>query len=262
MFVPPEATILHADADAFFASVEQRDDPKLRGRPLIVGGGVVLAASYEARAYGIRGGMNGGKARRLCPGVLVVPPRFDAYVSASKALFRCFRDTSPTVEGLSLEEAFLDVRGLEEISGTPSAIAARLRRRVVEEVGLKLTVGVARTKLLAKMASKTAKPDGLLVVPPDPAGELGFLHPLRIETVWGIGPATAAKLQRYGIATVGDLAQMPEGSLTALSGSRCRPAPARRRQQPRPAAGASQPTPEVVWLAVGIRRGLQVGRRG
>ncbi len=130
-----EATILHADADAFFASVEQRDDPKLRGRPLIVGGGVVLAASYEARAYGIRGGMNGGKARRLCPGVLVVPPRFDAYVSASKALFRCFRDTSPTVEGLSLEEAFLDVRGLEEISGTPSAIAARLRRRVVEEVG-------------------------------------------------------------------------------------------------------------------------------
>ncbi len=217
MFVcASNAAVLHADADAFFASVEQRDDPKLRGRPVIVGGGVVLAASYEARAFGIRGGMNGGKARRLCPGALVVPPRFDAYVSASKALFRCFRDTSPAVEGLSLEEAFLEVRGLEEISGSPQAIAERLRARVSEEVGLTLTVGVARTKLLAKMASKAAKPDGLLVVPPEK--ELDFLHPLPIATVWGIGPATATKLQRYGIATVGDLAQMPEGSLTALLG--------------------------------------------
>src|SRR5258706_15753737 len=161
------ATILHADADAFYASVEQRDDPRLRGHPVIVGAGVVLAASYEAKAFGVRPVMGGALAQRLCPGAIVVPPRMSAYSEASKALFRVFDDTTPLVEGLSIDEAFLDVRGLERISGTPTEIAAQLRRNVRERVGLPITVGVARTKFLAKVASGVAKPDGLLVVPPD-----------------------------------------------------------------------------------------------
>ena len=161
------ATILHADLDAFFASVEQRDDPRLRGRPVIVGAGVVLAASYEAKAFGIRTAMGGAQARRLCPRAVVVPPRFHAYSEASKAVFRVFHDASPLVEGLSIDEAFLDVRGIERIAGTPAEIAARLRRDVLERVGLAITVGVARTKFLAKVASGVAKPDGLLVVEPE-----------------------------------------------------------------------------------------------
>ncbi|MCW3064561.1 MAG: polymerase, partial [Solirubrobacterales bacterium] len=165
MFVS-EPTILHADLDAFYASVEQRDDYRLRGRPVVVGGGVVLAASYEAKAFGIRTAMGGRRARRLCPQAVVVPPRMDAYSAASKAVFAVFNDTTPLVEGLSIDEAFLDVRGLRRISGTPTEIAVRLRRRVLEEVGLAITVGVARTKFLAKVASGVAKPDGLLVVPP------------------------------------------------------------------------------------------------
>src|SRR5918995_7498962 len=185
MFVSDRAAILHADADAFFASVEQRDDPTLRGRPTIVGSGVVMAASYEARAYGVHGGMSGRRARRLCPHAAVVDPRFAAYVEASKALFEIFKQTAPLVEGLSMEEAFLDVRGLEAISGTPREIAARLRRRVREEVGLAVSVGVARTKVLAKMASRAAKPDGLLVIAP--ADEDAFLHPLGVESLWGVG---------------------------------------------------------------------------
>src|ERR671924_508562 len=175
MFAVSEATILHADLDAFFASVEQRDDPRLRGRPVIVGGGVVLAASYEAKAYGVRTAMGGAQARRLCPHAVVVRPRMEAYSEASKAVFRVFDDTTPLVEGLSIDEAFLDVRGMERIAGSPVEIAVRLRRRVLEEIGLPLTVGVARTKFLAKVASGVAKPDGLLVVPPD--RELEFLHP-------------------------------------------------------------------------------------
>src|SRR6266513_859310 len=207
MFVPPAAaTILHADLDAFYASVEQRDDARLRGRPVIVGAGVVLAASYEAKAYGVRTAMGGRQARRLCPNAIVVPPRMSAYAEASKAAFRVFEDTSPLVEGLSIDEAFLDVRGLERISGTPPEIAARLRREVRERVGLPITVGVARTKFLAKVASGVAKPDGLLVVPPD--GELAFLHPLAVERLWGVGPVTAAKLHDQGIATVGEVAQL------------------------------------------------------
>src|ERR671919_1822672 len=149
MFVSREASILHADADAFFASVEQRDDPALRGRPTIVGGGVVMAASYEARAHGIHGGMSGSMARRLCPDAVIVEPRFSAYVDASKALFDVFEQLAPAVEGLSMEEAFLDVRGLEAISGTPREIAARVRARARAQVGLAVTVGVARTKFLA-----------------------------------------------------------------------------------------------------------------
>src|SRR5436190_3985584 len=165
--VGDEATILHADADSFYASVEQRDDPALRNRPVIVGGGVVLAASYEAKAYGVYTPMGETQARRLCPQAIVVRPRMEAYSAASEAMFEVFRDTTPFVEGLSIDEAFLDVGGLRRISGTPTQIAVHLRREMRERVGLPVTVGVARTKFLAKVASGIAKPDGLLVVPVD-----------------------------------------------------------------------------------------------
>jgi len=209
-------TILHADLDAFYASVEQRDDHRLRGRPVIVGGGVVLAASYEAKARGVRTAMGGTQARRLCPQAIVVPPRMSAYVEASKAVFEVFEETAPLVEGISIDEAFLDVRGLERISGTPVEIAARLRREVAKRVGLPITVGVARTKFLAKVASAVAKPDGLLVVP---AGqELEFLHPLPVERLWGVGQVTARKLHRHGIATVGEVARLTEDTLVSIIG--------------------------------------------
>jgi len=216
MFVPGQATILHADLDSFYASVEQRDDPSLRDRPVIVGMGVVLAASYEAKAYGVRTAMNEAQARRLCPGALVVPPRMSAYAAASKAVFEVFNDTTPLVEGLSIDEAFLDVGGLRRISGSPAEIAARLRRDVRERVGLPITVGVARTKFLAKVASGVAKPDGLLVVPPD--GELDFLHPLPVERLWGVGPVTAGKLRERGITTVGEVATIGESLLVSMLG--------------------------------------------
>jgi DNA polymerase IV len=215
--VPDKAAILHADADAFFASVEQRDDPRLRGRPTIVGAGVVMAASYEARAYGIHGGMGGRQARRLCPHAAVVEPHFSAYVEASKALFEVFEQTAPLVEGLSLEEAFLDVSGLERISGTPRQIAERLRRRVREDVGLAVTIGIARTKVLAKMASNAAKPDGLLVIAP--SEEADFLRPLPVEALWGVGEATAEKLHARGIHTVGELGRRDEAELRLFLGS-------------------------------------------
>ena len=210
------ATILHADLDAFYASVEQRDDPRLRGRPVIVGGGVVLAASYEAKAFGVRTAMGGAQARRLCPGAVVVPPRMAAYTEASKAVFAVFEDTTPLVEGLSIDEAFLDVGGLGRVSGTPVEIAVALRHAVRERVGLAITVGVARTKFLAKVASAVGKPDGLLVVPPDL--EMAFLHPLPVERLWGVGPVTAAKLHQRGIRTVGDMARVDEDNLTAMLG--------------------------------------------
>ncbi len=216
MFVWDEATILHADLDAFYASVEQRDDPSLRGRPVIVGAGVVLAASYEAKAYGVRTAMGGRWARRLCRDAVVVHPRMAAYSEASKAVYRVFEDTTPLVEGMSIDEAFLDVRGLRRLSGTPPEIAVRLRRSVLERVGLPITVGVARTKFLAKVASGVAKPDGLLVVPPD--RELAFLHPLPVERLWGVGPVTAAKLHERGIRTVGQVAALSEATLVALLG--------------------------------------------
>ena len=215
MFVTA-ATILHADLDSFFASVEQRDDPRLRGRPVIVGAGVVLAASYEAKAYGVETAMSGGRALRLCPGAVVVPPRMSAYSEASKAVYRVFGHFSPVVEGLSIDEAFLDVRGLEHIWGTPVEIARLLRRDVLERVGLRITVGVARTKFLAKVASGVAKPDGLLVVAPE--RELAFLHPLPVERLWGVGAVTAAKLHERGITTVGEVARMGEPTLVTLLG--------------------------------------------
>jgi DNA polymerase-4 len=216
VFVPTTATVLHADLDAFFASVEQRDDPRLRGRPVIVGGGVVLAASYEAKAYGVETAMGGRQARRLCPHAVVVPPRMAAYSEASKAVFAVFEDTTPLVEGLSIDEAFLDVRGLERLAGPPPAIAARLRERVLAEVGLPITVGIARTKFLAKVASAVAKPNGLLAVPPE--DELGFLHPLPVERLWGVGRVSAAKLHARGIRTVGQVAALDEALLVYLLG--------------------------------------------
>src|ERR671936_406461 len=179
------ATILHADLDAFYASVEQRDDPSLRGRPVIVGPGVVLAASYEAKAYGVRTSMWSAQARRLCPKAVVVDPRFSAYVEASRAVFAVFDDVTPLVEGLSIDEAFLDVGGLRRIAGPPPEIAARLRAAVRDRVGLAITVGVARTKFLAKVASGVAKPDGLLVVAPD--AEMTSLYPLTGDRIWGVG---------------------------------------------------------------------------
>lgn len=216
VFVPAVASILHADLDAFFASVEQRDEPGLRGRPVIVGSGVVLAASYEARAAGVRSAMGGAEARRRCPGAVVVPPRMDAYAAASKAVFAIFRATTPLVEALSIDEAFLDVGGLRRLAGPPAAIATKLRHDVAHEVGLPITVGVARTKFLAKVASGVAKPDGLLVVPP--GAELDFLHPLAVERLWGVGPVTARRLHERGITTVGDIARLPAPALVSMLG--------------------------------------------
>jgi DNA polymerase-4 len=216
VFVSRDVAILHADLDAFYASVEQRDDHRLRGRAVIVGAGVVLAASYEAKAHGIRTAMGGTQARRLCPHAIVVPPRMSAYLEASKAVFEVFEETAPVVEGLSIDEAFLDVRGLERISGAPIEIAARLRREVARRVGLPITVGVARTKFLAKVASAVAKPDGLLEVPAD--REFAFLHPLPIERLWGVGTVTSRKLRRHGITTVGAIARLSESELIAIVG--------------------------------------------
>jgi DNA polymerase IV len=211
-----EATILHADVDAFFAAVEQRDDPSLRGRPVIVGAWVVLAASYEAKAHGIQTAMGVARALRLCPDAVVVEPRMSAYSEASKAVYEVFEDTSPAVEGLSIDEAFLDVRGVRRLTGPPAEVAARLRRDVRERVGLPITVGIARTKFLAKVASGVAKPDGLLVVPPE--RELAFLHPLPVERLWGVGRVTAAKLHERGLRTVGEVARVAEPALVSLLG--------------------------------------------
>lgn len=211
-----EATILHADLDSFYASVEQRDHPWLRGRPVLVGSGVVLAASYEAKDRGVRSPMPHREALALCPYALTMPPRFDAYMEASRRVFEIFRDTSPLVEGLSVDEAFLDVAGLRHIDGTPAQIAQRLRERVKREVGLPITVGVARSKFLAKVASAVGKPDGLLVV--EPGTELQFLHPLPIRRLWGVGPKTEARLHEAGITTVGQIAALGEPRLGSLLG--------------------------------------------
>ncbi|MCS5723301.1 DNA polymerase IV [Herbiconiux sp. CPCC 203407] len=211
-----EATVLHADLDAFYASVEQRDAPALRGRPVIVGGGVVLAASYEAKARGVRTAMGGRQARELCPDAVVVPPRMEAYSEASRAVFAIFRDTTPLVEGLSIDEAFLEVGGLRRLAGTPEQVAVRLRERVLAEAGLAISVGVARTKFLAKVASAVSKPNGLLVV--EPEREQEFLLPLPVERLWGVGAVTAEKLHRLGIRTVGQLAELEEATAERILG--------------------------------------------
>ena len=210
MFV---SSILHADLIRSFASVEQRTS-RLLGACDRRDGCVVLAASYEAKAFGAQTAMGQRRARQLCPQAIVVPARFGGVPEASKAVFRVFDDTAPVVEALSIDEAFLDVRGMERSVGSPLEIARTLRRRVKDEVGLPITVGVARTKFLAKVASGVAKPDGLLVVPPD--GELDFLHPLEVERLWGVGPVTSRKLREVGISTVGEVARMDEGLLIAV----------------------------------------------
>ena len=211
------ASILHADLDAFYASVEQRDDPTLRNRPVIVGAGVVLAASYEAKAFGVRTAMGGRQALTLCPHAVVVPPRMSAYSRASAAVFAVFHDITPLVEPLSVDEAFLDVGGLRRSAGEPVAIADRLRSRVRQEAGLPITVGVARTKFLAKVASQEAKPDGLLLVPPD--RELQFLHPLPVRRLWGVGARTEEKLRAHGVETVAQVAELGESALTSMVGA-------------------------------------------
>ncbi|WP_135459473.1 DNA polymerase IV [Mycobacterium sp. DL99] len=250
----PQAAILHADLDSFYASVEQRDDPALRGRPVIVGGGVVLAASYEAKAFGVRTAMSGGQARALCPRAVVVPPRMSAYSEASRHVFEVFHDTTPVVEPLSVDEAFLDVSGLGRVSGTPVEIARRLREQVSEQVGLPITVGIARTKFLAKVASQVAKPDGLLLVPPD--RELAFLHPLPVRRLWGVGAKTAEKLHVHGIETVADVAELSESALgTMVGGAMARQLYALSRNIDR-----RRVTTGVRRSSVGAQRAL--GRRG
>lgn len=254
MFVCDAAAILHADLDSFYASVEQRDDPALRGRPVIVGGGVVLAASYEAKAFGVRTAMGGRQARALCPQAVVVPPRMSAYSEASREVFRVFEDTTPVVEPLSVDEAFLDVSGLGRVSGTPVEIARRLREQVSAQVGLPITVGIARTKFLAKVASQVAKPDGLLMVPPD--RELAFLHPLPVRRLWGVGAKTAEKLHTHGVETVADVAELSESALgTMVGGAMARQLYALSRNIDR-----RRVTTGVRRSSVGAQRAL--GRRG
>jgi DNA polymerase-4 len=210
------ASILHADLDSFYASVEQLLDPSLRGRPIAVGGGVVLAASYEARAFGVRGGMPARLARELCPQLHFVSGNFEAYQRLGDAAIKVLGDFTPLVERLSIDEAFADVAGCERLFGPPAHIAQEVRRRVREELGLAISVGVARTKHLAKIASQVAKPDGLVVV--DAASELEFLHSLPVELMWGVGPATKARLGEMGVVTIGQLAQMPGQRLERLLG--------------------------------------------
>src|SRR5499427_7446104 len=210
------ATILHADLDAFYASVEQLLDPSLGGKPIAVGGGVVLAASYEAKAFGVRGGMPARRARELCPQLIFVNGHFRDYQRLGDAAIKVLNDFTPLVERISIDEAFADVAGCTHLFGLPAEIAGTIRRRVRAELGLPISVGVARTKHLAKIASQAAKPDGLLVVDPDT--ELEFLHDLPVELMWGVGPATKARLAQMDVHTIGQLAKMSGRSLTRLLG--------------------------------------------
>jgi DNA polymerase-4 len=210
------ATILHADLDAFYASVEQLLDRSLRGKPIAVGGGVVLAASYEAKAFGVRGGMPGRQARELCPQLVFVGGHFKDYQRLGDAAIKVIGDFTPLVERISIDEAFADVAGCTHLFGPPEEIARTIRRRVRDELGLPVSVGVARTKHLAKIASQVAKPDSLVVV--DPATELEFLHQLPVELMWGVGPATKARLEEIGVRTIGQLASTHRGSLSQLLG--------------------------------------------
>jgi DNA polymerase IV len=220
--VPPatELSILHVDLDAFYASVEQLADPSLRGRPVIVGGlgrrGVVAAASYEARRYGVHSAMPMGRARRACPDGVFLAPRFDAYGEASESVMTILRDVTPLVEPLALDEAFLDVHGARRLHGSAPEIAAVLRRRIKAETGLVASVGVATTKFVAKLASDLAKPDGMLVV--EAGTEIDFIHPLEVRRLWGVGPKTGERLAQLGVRTIGDLAALPEDTLVHALG--------------------------------------------
>ncbi len=236
-----EATTLHADLDAFYASVEQVLDPSLVGKPMAVGQGVIVAASYEARAYGVRAAMSTARARRVCPDLIVVPGSFGRYLDFSERVMAIFERFTPHIEQISVDEAFLDVAGSVHLFDSSGHIATQIRAQVREEVGLAVSIGIASTKFLAKVGSKVAKPNGLMSVPV--GGELEFLHPLPIEILWGVGPATAAKLHRGGIEKVGDMAELPfetlanwlgaaaAGHLLALAHNRDS-----RRVRPRPRA--------------------------
>ncbi len=210
------ATVLHADLDAFYASVEQLLDPSLRGKPIAVGGGVVLAASYEAKAFGVRSAMPGRRARELCPQLIFVGGHFKEYARLGDAAMKVLGDYTPLVERISIDEAFADVKGCTHLFGSPAEIAQTIRQRVRSELGLAISVGVARTKHLAKIASQVAKPDGLVIVDPDK--ELAFLHDLPVDLMWGVGPVTKAKLAASGIETIGQLAHLPGGRLERLLG--------------------------------------------
>lgn len=210
------ATILHADLDAFYASVEQLLDPRLRGKPVAVGGGVVLAASYEARAFGVRGGMPGRRARELCRDLIFVDGHFGEYQRLGDAAIEILGNFTPSIERISIDEAFADVAGCTHLFGSPADIATRVRARVRAELGLPISIGVARTKHLAKVASQVAKPDGLVVV--DPEAELEFLHDLPVALMWGVGPATEARLGEIGVSTIGQLAAHAPASVERLLG--------------------------------------------
>jgi DNA polymerase IV len=210
------ATILHADLDAFYASVEQLLDPSLRGKPIAVGGSVVLAASYEAKAFGVHSGMPGRRARELCPELIFVGGNFEEYQRLGDAAINVLNDFTPLVERISIDEAFADVAGCTHLFGPPAEIANAMRRRVRDEFGLPISIGVARTKHLAKIASQVAKPDGLVVVDPDT--ELDFLHGLPVELMWGVGPVTRARLAEIGVQTIGQLAKVPGWSLERILG--------------------------------------------
>jgi DNA polymerase IV len=210
------ATILHADLDAFYASVEQLLDPSLRGKPIAVGGGVVLAASYEAKAFGVSGGMSGRRARELCPHLIFVDGHFEEYQRLGDAAISVLNDFTPLVERISIDEAFADVAGCTHLFGPPAEIAKLVRQRVRTELGLPISIGIARTKHLAKIASQVAKPDGLVVVHPDT--ELAFLHDLPVELMWGVGPVTRARLAEINVHTIGQLAKVPGWSLERLLG--------------------------------------------
>ncbi|HTZ10370.1 MAG TPA: DNA polymerase IV [Acidimicrobiales bacterium] len=268
------ATILHADLDAYYASVEQLLDPSLRGRPVAVGGGVVLAASYEARACGVVAGMPGWRARRLCPGLVTVGGHFAEYQRLAERVVEVLRSFTPVVERVSIDEAFLDVAGARRLFGPPARIAASLRRRVRDQVGLPISVGVARTKHLAKIASQVAKPDGLVVVEPDEEGR--FLAPLPVGLVWGVGPATRARLAASGIDTIGQLATTPSvfleralgqavaGTLTSLAANvdprGVAPGRSARSVGAQAALGRRIPSTELVWTTVGYLADRVAGR--
>jgi DNA polymerase-4 len=235
-----EPTILHADLDAFYASVEQLLDPSLRGKPVLVGGGIVVAASYEARAYGVRAPMSTRDALSLCPRAVVVDGHFDRYLELSDQVMAILDDATPVVEQISVDEAFLDVSGTTHLLGSPTEIGRTIRRRVRDEVGLPISVGVASTKFLSKIASARAKPDGLVVV--DLGTELSFLHPLPVEALWGVGKVTAERLHRLGIGTIGEMADVPSAALTPMLGPAA--AGALRslswNQDPRPVRGGAR----------------------
>ena len=268
------ATILHADLDAFYASVEQLLDPSLRERPIAVGGSVVLAASYEARSYGVRAGMPGWRARQLCGDLLFVGGHFRRYQQFGDDVVSVFHDFTPRVERVSIDEAFLDVAGAVNLFGAPTDIAAAVRRRVRDEIGLPLSVGVARTKHLAKVASQVAKPDGLVAVDPD--HERAFLDPLPIRLIWGVGPTTERRLHEAGIHTIGQLADTGSPILGRLLGptagaklaalavnrdARTVDTPARSKSMGAQAAlGRRQPTPELIRQTLGYLADRVAGR--